>query len=655
VKFKPGLQFILLLTGICAQLPSWSQSLTLRIIETSDLHTQVLDFDYYTDQPTEFYGLARTTSLIHAARSEVKNALLVDNGDLIQGSAIGEYWAEKGLRPDEVHSVYKAMNSLGYTVGNIGNHEFNYGIEFLLEAINDADFPYICANVLDAKTGKPLFSPYLIETIQALDDAGNSHLLKVGFIGFVPPQIMTWDKIHLTGRITVKDIKATAEELVPQMRAAGVDVIIAIPHSGLSSRPYAAMAENSVYYLSEVKGIDAILFGHSHALFPSKEFAGIPGVNLDKGTVNGVAAVMPGQWGDHLGIVDLTLQYRDQRWQVIDSQSEARAIYDRAHKQSLAASDPKIHALLAADHAAVRSFVGQSIGKASAPMVNYLVQLQDDATVQIVNDAQAAYVKHFIQGDPDLAELPVLSAAAPFKAGGRKNAPTSYLELAAGELSLRNAVDIYPFPNTLIALKLNGAEIREWLECSAGMFKRIDPNNKERQSLLNWEGFASYNFDVIDGVTYQIDVTQTARYDGACTLANKNSRRIYDLRYHGEPVTDEKIFLLATNNYRAYGGKFPGTHGEHIAFSAPDDNRSILISYIRAQTQAKGAITPQRDNNWSLKPIHSSTPLQIIVELSPGQKAEQFIAAQAQFPMKLIGEDEIGFALYQIDLQTTKK
>lgn len=124
MTLKPSLQTILLLTGIVWLTPSWAQSLTLRLIETSDLHSQLLDFDYYTDQPTELYGLARTASLIHTARSEVKNALLVDNGDLIQGSAIGEYWAEKGLKPDEVHSVYKAMNSLGYMVGNIGNHEF---------------------------------------------------------------------------------------------------------------------------------------------------------------------------------------------------------------------------------------------------------------------------------------------------------------------------------------------------------------------------------------------------------------------------------------------------------------------------------------------------------------------------------------------------
>lgn len=628
-------------------------SLSLRVLETSDLHGQVMDFDYYTDQPTELYGLARTASLIKQARAEVKNALLVDNGDLIQGSAIAEYWASKGIQPGQVHSVYKAMNELGYEVGNIGNHEFNYGLAFLQEVINDAQFPYICANVLDVKTGKPLFLPYLIKPTTLVDDAGNPQTLKIGYIGFVPPQIMIWDKVHLTGKVSVKDIKATAEELVPRMRAEGADVVIAIPHSGLSTHPYKTMAENSVYYLSHVKGIDAILFGHSHAIFPSNDFAKIPGVDLTTGRINGVAAVMPGQWGDHVGIVDLKFEQQDGRWQLVDSRSEARPIYHRTEKKSLAASDAQIHQRLSADHAAVRTFVGQPIGKSNSPMANYLVHVQDDATVQIVNDAQTAYVKRYIQGDPDLADLPVVSAAAPFKAGGRKNAPKGYLNLAQGQLSLRNAVDIYPFPNTLIALKITGQQLKEWLECSAGMFRQIDPQKGEQQTLLDWEGFASYNFDVIDGVTYEIDVTQPPRFNGACELINVNAQRIHALHFAGKPVKADQHFLLATNNYRAYGGKFAGTGGDQIAFSAPDDNRSILISYIRAQTKTHGAITPRVDNNWRLKTIDSPTTLNITLETSPD--AREFIRTQSHYPMTYIGEDELGFALYNIDLQTPRK
>lgn len=181
------------------------------------------------------------------------------------------------------------MNQLDYDVGNIGNHEFNYGLEFLNTTIEGANFPYISANVFDKKTGEHYFKPYLIKTHTFKDTDGNMHDVKVGYIGFVPPQIMVWDKKNLEGKVFAEDIKETAEKLVPQMKKEGADIIVAIPHSGVSSDPYKAGAENSTYYLSEVEGIDAIAFGHSHAVFPGKGFDDIQGVDNKKGTINGVA------------------------------------------------------------------------------------------------------------------------------------------------------------------------------------------------------------------------------------------------------------------------------------------------------------------------------------------------------------------------------
>lgn len=182
--------------------------------------------------------------------------------------------------------------------------------------------------------------------------------------------------------------------------------------------------------------------------------------------------------------------------------------------------------VLAVDHQSTRDFVSQPIGKASDNMYSYLALIQDDPTVQIVNNAQRAYTEHFIQGDPDLADLPVLSAAAPFKAGGRKNDPTSFVEVEKGKLTFRNAADLYLYPNTLVVVKASGAEVKQWLECSAAQFNQIDINSSKPQSLINWDGFRTYNFDVIDGVEYEIDVSQPARYDGECTLINDQAERI---------------------------------------------------------------------------------------------------------------------------------
>ncbi|MGL5237345.1 MAG: bifunctional 2',3'-cyclic-nucleotide 2'-phosphodiesterase/3'-nucleotidase, partial [Plesiomonas shigelloides] len=394
---------------------------------------------------------------------------------------MGDYQAAKGLKKGEQHPVYKAMNLLDYQVGNLGNHEFNYGLDYLKTALAGAAFPYINANVFDAKTGKPLLQQYLIKDTEVVDNEGNKQTIKIGYIGFVPPQIMVWDKANLEGKVTVKDIKQTAEELVPKMRAEGADLVIAIPHSGVSSDPYKAMAENSVYYLSQVKGIDAIMFGHSHGVFPSKDFASLPGVDLSKGTINGVPAVMPGQWGDHLGVVDLTLSNDKGQWSITDSRAQARPIFDKTANKPLVAADATLTAALAADHKGTRDFVSKPIGKASDNMYSFLALIQDDPTVQIVNNAQKAYVEHFVQGDPDLDGIPVLSAAAPFKVGGRKNDPSSFVEVEKGELTFRNAADLYLYPNTLVTVKVNGAQLKDWLECSAGQFNQIDPNSSKPQ------------------------------------------------------------------------------------------------------------------------------------------------------------------------------
>ncbi|WP_236278949.1 bifunctional 2',3'-cyclic-nucleotide 2'-phosphodiesterase/3'-nucleotidase [Enterobacter bugandensis] len=644
IKFSATLLATLIAASVQAA------TVDLRILETTDLHSNMMDFDYYKDTPTEKFGLVRTASLINAARGEVKNSVLVDNGDLIQGSPLGDYMAAKGLKKGEIHPVYKAMNTLDYSVGNLGNHEFNYGLKYLHDALAGAKFPYVNANIIDVKTQKPLFTPYLIKESEVVDRDGKKQTLKIGYIGFVPPQIMTWDKANLDGKVTVNDITETARKHVPEMRAKGADLVVVVAHSGLSADPYQAMAENSVYYLSEVPGVDAILFGHAHAVFPGKDFASIKGADIEKGTLNGVPSVMPGMWGDHLGVVDLVLNNDSGSWKVTQSKAEARPIYDAAAKKSLAGEDKKLVDMLKHDHDATREFVSKPIGKSADNMYSFLALVQDDPTVQVVNMAQKAYAEHFVQGDPDLAKLPVLSAAAPFKVGGRKNDPASYVEVEKGQLTFRNAADLYLYPNTLVVVKATGKEVKEWLECSAGQFNQIDPKSSKPQPLINWDGFRTYNFDVIDGVNYQIDVTQPAKYDGECQAINPQAERIKNLTFNGKAIDPNATFLVVTNNYRAYGGKFAGTGDSHIAFASPDENRSVLAAWIGAESKKAGEIHPAVDNNWRLAPIHSDAKLDIRFETSPSDKAAAFIKDKAQYPMKKVATDDIGFAIYQVDL-----
>ncbi|WGE36643.1 2',3'-cyclic-nucleotide 2'-phosphodiesterase [Actinobacillus genomosp. 1] len=623
----------------------------LRVIATTDIHGFLTDFDYYKDAPTEKFGFTRTASLIEQARKEVKNSVLVDNGDLIQGNPIADYQAAVGAKQGKADPAIAALNAMKYEVGTIGNHEFNYGLTYLGNVIKQANHPIINANIVKPGTDEPFFQPYFIQEKTIVDANGKSQTLKIGYIGFVPPQVMVWDKANLEGKVEARDIVRTAEKYVPIVKEKGADVIIALAHTGPSDEPYKEGAENSAFYLADVKGIDAVIFGHSHRLFPNKEFEKSPNADIVKGTMKGVPESMAGYWGNNISVVDLSLAEQNGKWAVIDGKAALRPIYNAEAKKATVENHPEIAALLKETHEATRKFVSQPIGKATDNMYSYLALVQDDPTIQIVNQAQKAYVENVVvKGLPELAGLPILSAGAPFKAGGRKNDPSGFTEVDKGQLTFRNAADLYLYPNTLVVVKVTGAELKEWLECSAGMFKQIDPTSTQPQSLLDWQGFRTYNFDVIDGVEYQFDITQPARYDGECKLINENSHRVINLTFKGKPVEPKQEFLIATNNYRAYGAKFPGTGDKHIVFAAPDENRQVLSNYISAESKAKGHVVPTADKNWRIAPINAKVKLDVRFETSPSEKAAAFIKEKAQYPMTLVGTDEIGFAVYQLDL-----
>ncbi|MCX8597204.1 MULTISPECIES: bifunctional 2',3'-cyclic-nucleotide 2'-phosphodiesterase/3'-nucleotidase [unclassified Gilliamella] len=627
----------------------------LRIIETTDLHGNMMNYDYFKDQYIDTFGLAKTANLIHQARKEVKNSVLVDNGDLIQGSPMADYALNKGLNKGETHPVYKALNTLDYVVGNIGNHEFNFGLDFLQKSLAGANFPYVNANVFDAKTNKPYFRQYIILDKPVVDREGKQHTIKIGYIGFVPPQIMQWDKLNLEGKVIVKDITETAKQLVPEMKKQGANIIVAIPHSGVSAEPYKALAENSVYYLSQVEGINAIMFGHSHGVFPSEDFKSLPNTDISTGNINHVPAVMPGQWGSHLGVVDLVIEGDKANWKVISGKSEARPIFDIKNKKALVESDKNITNALRDDHEGTREFVGKPIGKVSTDINSYLALVEDTSALQIISDAQIDYVKQFVQGDPDLDGLPILSAIAPFKAGGRKNDPSAYVDVKKGDLTFRNAADIYLYPNILSAVKITGKDVKEWLECSAGVYNQIDINSSQPQYLINWDKFRTYNFDTIDGVSYQIDITKPARYDGNCQLINPDSERIVNLTYQQKPIASNQAFLIATNNYRAYTGTFPGTGGKNVKFNSPDDLRVTLSAYITNHTKKQGEVNVKVDNNWRIAPITSKINLDIRFESSPTEEAKAYIEKHSLYPIKFIEKDNLGFGVYQLNLQAPTK
>jgi 2',3'-cyclic-nucleotide 2'-phosphodiesterase/3'-nucleotidase len=326
---------LLVALAVLGWLPAQAQdALRLRLLSTTDIHTYVVDYDYYRDQHDASLGLSRTAALIQQARAEVKNSLLFDSGDAIQGNPLGDYVAvEQPLQPGQVHPVYRAMNQLGYAAASLGNHEFNYGPLFLRTALAGASFPVVTSNVFvagpDRAAAPSLIKPFVHLDREFVDEAGVTQRLRVGVIGFVPPQIMQWDHANLEGQVFAIDIVEAARRYVPIMRAMGVDLVVALVHSGLSGVAARGMDENAAAYLARVPGIDAILVGHAHLVFPDPSFANLPGADIARGTINGVPTVMAGFWGSHLGVVDLTLRRTASGWERVDGTATTRGIRRR--------------------------------------------------------------------------------------------------------------------------------------------------------------------------------------------------------------------------------------------------------------------------------------------------------------------------------------
>jgi 2',3'-cyclic-nucleotide 2'-phosphodiesterase / 3'-nucleotidase len=630
--------------------PAFSQAganiIKLRVLETTDIHVHVHSYDYYRDQPDDTVGLGKIAALVDKARSEVKNTLLFENGDFLQGNPLGDLIAyERTFKGGDTHPIIRSMNQMNYDAGTLGNHEFNYGLEFLAKSLAGAKYPAVCANVAKgqlastARGDDTLVRPYVILERDVVDEAGTSHRLRVGVIGFTPPQIMQWDQAHLKGKIDTRDIVESAIAWVPEMKERGADIIVALAHTGISNATPQGKDENAALYLSFVPGIDVILTGHLHQVFPGPNFKDRPGIDIEKGTMNGIPTVMAGFWGSHLGQIDLVLQKSGNDYKVTGHTVGALPIFKREAGKVIATAEAKedMLASVQADHEATLEYVRRPVGKTAKSMDTYFSLIADSAALQVISDAQIWYAQKLLAGGP-YATLPLLSSVAPFKAGGRGGVEF-YTQIAEGQVALKNVADLYIYPNTLKAVKVNGQQVKDWLERSAGIFNQVKVSDDEQQ-LIN-QAFPAFNFDMIDGVTYQLDISQPSKYDLTGKLVDATANRVVGLAYKGKPVAADQEFVVVTNNYRASGGgNFPGNDGKTIVLDAPDPTRDVIIKFF----QQTGTLDPKADGNWSFKQIPGAK--NIVFESNPKAKA----LVSSIKGLTAVGDGENGFIKFRLDM-----
>jgi 2',3'-cyclic-nucleotide 2'-phosphodiesterase/3'-nucleotidase len=579
---------------------------TLALLQTSDLHANLMPWNYFSASADPKVGLAKIATLVAQERAATPCTLLVDDGDTIQGTPLGTYYAT--LDQTARHPMAVAMNALGYDAMTAGNHEFNYGLGTLGRFQNDARFPVLSANVRKRSDGSPAFTPYLLKTVCGV---------KVGILGLTTPGITTWDAENTRDLLVDLPIDAAAR-FVPEMKARGAEVVVVAFHAGPDRTPAGALTdaswltslstwidngsmphENDVIELAQqVPGIDAILTGHTHLA--------IPGM-----LVGGTVIVQPYRWGSHLAEVKLGLEHTSGSWAVASRNARLLPV------DATVAADPTISTLVKPYHDATVAYVEAKIGTAVAAFPGGdQARFTDGALADLINAVQ--------MGAAARAGFPVdVSLAAIFNNTGM---------IPQGDVKLRDAYSAYIYDNTLYVQQVTGRVLRNALEQDAAYFLTLDPANMPTTAAATKNPNArDYNWDLYSGIDYTIDLTRPV------------GSRVTRLQLRGAEVTDDQVIRIAINNYRAGGGGYNAFAGSPILWKSADGVRDYLAAYVAAHPGLDPAAInvcnmtlvpdlharyfPDVAQKCSASPLFTTTPVPTAIQ--PGQSAQLHVLTPA--------------------------
>ncbi|GHF41494.1 multifunctional 2',3'-cyclic-nucleotide 2'-phosphodiesterase/5'-nucleotidase/3'-nucleotidase [Kitasatospora xanthocidica] len=547
------------------------------VMGTTDLHGRVLNWDYFTDaeyvdKAHNAVGLAKISTLANQVREEKgwNRCLLIDSGDIIQGTQLTYYYAriepiatDGDTVPD--HPMAVAMNLMEYDAAALGNHEFNYGIPTVKAFEDQLEFPLLGANALHAKNEKPAFPPYVIKELHL----GEGKPLKVGILGLTNPGIAIWDKANVSGQMVFPGIVETAAKYVPRMKAAGADVIVVSAHSGIDEAttygdqlPWPEDASGEM--AETVPDIDAVLVGHTHKEVPQR-------LIVNKKTGKTVVLSEPLCWGQRLSCFDFEVEFADGAWKVT-------SVSSRVLNSNTVPENPEITNALTEQHKKVVAYVNQNIGTSKIELSIAEARFKATPIIDLIGRVQADAVKAALAGG-QYADLPVLAQAAPFNRTA---------VIPAGQVKLRDAAGLYIYENTLEARILTGAQLKDYLEFSAKYYNQLAPGAPvDKDALTGAEATPDYNYDSLYGLSYDIDIAQP------------KGQRILNLSFQGKPIDPAAQFVLAVNNYRANGGgNFPHVAKAKLVWSNSDEIRNTMIAWVKA----KGVLDPADffTNSWRL-------------------------------------------------------
>ncbi|HEU5040480.1 MAG TPA: bifunctional UDP-sugar hydrolase/5'-nucleotidase, partial [Gemmatimonadales bacterium] len=542
------LSLLLAASLVVAQVPDTAHVV---LVATTDVHGRTTGWDYVAHRPAPG-GLARVAVIVDSLRRRYPGQVVVlDAGDLLQGDPFATYYAR--VAPATPHPVVEAMNLVGYDVATPGNHDFDFGVPLFERAVGDAAFPYVSANIFATAGDTLVFPPFRVLQRQGV---------RVGIAGFTTPGTMVWNRDRLRGKLRVAPIAASAEPTLASLRRLS-DVAVVLMHSGMGGPPsYDTAGVGDEDVAASLAALpfrpDIVVVGHSH-----REIA--------DSVVNGVHFVQPRRDAEGVSVVHVDLRRVAGRWGVARVRGELVRTANRA-------PSPLLTQRLAAAHAAVQRWVDEPIGEASVPL-----GLGDArARPTPLHDFVLETLRR--RAGADLASGPVFDLRAGFPAD----------TIRRGQV-----MALYPYDNTLRAVRITGAQLRSYLEWSTRYFRTDAVGRVSIDSTV-----PGYDFDLVRGARYDIDLRQPV------------GERIRNLAVRNRPVSPADSFILALNNHRQGGaGGYTMLRGAPVVYDRHESIPDLLVDAIRARGTLDAAPVPP--SGWRIVPEVAAIAVRRIFRVAP--------------------------------------
>lgn len=592
----------------------------------------LIALDHISGLATPLSGLSKIASLIDAARQENADcpSILLDNGDLLQGSAMADVMVETLAKTKGTeHPLPACIDALGYDAIGLGNHDLDYGFETARAVLGAMPCPVLCANARSLDL--PFLRPYTLITRNIVQPDGSQISLQIAVLSALPTATQTWNARHLGDGDTLSPPLPILREWVPKVKARGADLVVVLAHSGLAARGSAAAQDNFAVEVADIAQIDAIICGHTHRLLPGPDHTDIKEVDTQSGHILDVPAVMPGAHGGALGVIDLSLTRHKGTWKVLHSACDLHHVTAQTQQakgilDATAAANVQTHRAMA-----------EVIGRTDHHLHGHFAMLGQNPVQQLIGQAMIDAVQSKA-AEHGLSHLPVIAATSSAAMGGM-GGPNNFFNLPPGPVQRRHASMLAPFQDEIWAVEVTGATLFDWLERSAFIFSRLNIASPE-QPLIQRHA-PSFNFDSLIGLEAVFDPSGPAKFDDLGKKQHEGATRVPHILWHGQTPLPEDRFLVAATSFRASGGgHFPDLGTDAIRLRTRITTQEVVRRALSGRVQAPAGPAPWR--------FRSGLDLSAVIETSPAASA--WIDQIDAFAPRLLGLSPEGFLRIQVQL-----